>query len=118
MLLRLIKSTKGIDINLEKLPLNDSPTYKLLRAGKTIGVFQLESEGMRELMKKMHPESFKDLIALLALYRPGPLGGGQVDAFIKRKEGKEANRLSSPFTEIYTGRNLWDYPLSRAGYAE
>jgi DNA polymerase-3 subunit alpha len=86
---KIVKSTQNIDIDLEELPLDDSLTYKLLRAGKTIGIFQLESEGMRELMKKMQPESFKDLIALLALYRPGPLGGGQVDAFIKRKQGKE-----------------------------
>ena len=85
----IIKSTKGIDIAPEKLSLDDAPTYKLLQAAKTIGIFQLESEGMRELMKKMRPVAFKDLIALLALYRPGPLGGGQVDAFVKRREGKE-----------------------------
>lgn len=86
----IIKLTKGKDIDLVNLPLDDAPTYKLLQAAKTIGVFQLESEGMRELIKKMHPDSFKDLIALLALYRPGPLGGGQVDVFVKRKSGKEA----------------------------
>jgi DNA polymerase-3 subunit alpha len=86
----IIKLTKGKDIDLVNLPLDDVPTYKLLRAAKTIGIFQLESEGMRELIKKMRPDSFKDLIALLALYRPGPLGGGQVDLFVKRKSGKEA----------------------------
>lgn len=94
-----IKLTKGVDVNLKKLSLDDLSAYKLLRAGKTIGVFQLESEGMRELMKKMHPESFKDLVALLALYRPGPLGGGQVDAFIKRKEGKEPIDYPHPSLE-------------------
>jgi len=94
--IEIIKSTKGKDIDLINLPLDDSATYKLLRAAKTIGVFQLESEGMRELMKKMRPDSFKDLIALLALYRPGPLGGGQVDAFVKRKSGKEEIEYPHP----------------------
>ncbi len=94
--LEIIKATKGKEIDLVNLPLDDSATYKLLQAAKTIGIFQLESEGMRELIKKMRPDSFKDLIALLALYRPGPLGGGQVDLFIKRKSGKEAIEYPHP----------------------
>lgn len=85
----IVNSTQKKVLDLKNVPLDDKPTYKLLRSAKTTGIFQLESDGMRELIKKMHPREFKDLIALLALYRPGPLGGGQVDAFIKRKQGKE-----------------------------
>lgn len=72
-----------LDIN--ALPLNDSPTYTLLSSGRTTGVFQLESSGMRNLLGRIKPESFEDLIAILALYRPGPLESGMVDDFIKRK---------------------------------
>lgn len=99
----IIKLTQGKDIDLVNLALDDAPTYKLLQAAKTIGVFQLESEGMRELIKKMRPTSFKDLIALLALYRPGPLGGGQVDVFVKRKSGKEAVVYPHPLLKPILG---------------
>ncbi len=75
------------EINLNNIPLDDPETYQLLSLGQTIGVFQLESRGMRELLQKMQPERFEDLIALVALFRPGPLGSGMVDDFIKRKKG-------------------------------
>ncbi len=78
---------QGKYIDLEKIPLDDPKTYQLLCSGHTTGVFQLESRGMRELLKRMEPERFEDLIALVALYRPGPLGSGMVDDFIKRKKG-------------------------------
>ncbi|MCX7988652.1 MAG: DNA polymerase III subunit alpha [Thermodesulfovibrio sp.] len=77
----------GKQIYLNDIPLDDSETYKLLSSGQTIGVFQLESRGMRDLLQKMQPERFEDLIALVALFRPGPLGSGMVDDFIKRKKG-------------------------------
>ncbi|MCX8034002.1 MAG: DNA polymerase III subunit alpha [Thermodesulfovibrio sp.] len=77
----------GKKIDLNNIPLDDSETYKLLSSGDTIGVFQLESRGMRDLLQKMQPERFEDLIALVALFRPGPLGSGMVDDFIKRKKG-------------------------------
>lgn len=80
-------SLQGKNIDLENIPLDDKETYELLSSGQTIGVFQLESRGMRELLQKMQPERFEDLIALVALYRPGPLGSGMVDDFIKRKKG-------------------------------
>lgn len=80
-------SKLGKTIDLENIPLDDQETYKLLCLGLTTGVFQLESKGMRDLLQKMQPERFEDLIALVALFRPGPLGSGMVDDFIKRKKG-------------------------------
>jgi len=77
----------GKSINLSQIPLDDQETYKLLSSGQTTGVFQLESRGMRDLLQRIQPERFEDLIALVALYRPGPLGSGMVDDFIKRKKG-------------------------------
>jgi DNA polymerase III subunit alpha len=74
-------------LRITELALDDGKTYSLLSSGKTIGIFQLESAGMRDLLVKMKPERFEDLIALLALYRPGPIGSGMVDDFIKRKRG-------------------------------
>jgi len=73
---------------LSKIPLDDKGTFELLSEGKTAGVFQLESSGMRELLTKLRPEVFEDMIALVALYRPGPLGSGMVDEFIDGKNAK------------------------------
>jgi len=84
-----IKNTKGIDLHINEIPMDDKKTYELLQKGNTDGVFQLESSGMKELLKKFLPDHFKELIALNALYRPGPLGSGLVDLYIKRKHGKE-----------------------------
>lgn len=85
---QLIKETRGVELDLGRLPLNDRKTLRLLAEGDTTGVFQLESSGMRELLRKLKPSSFKDLIALVALYRPGPLGSGMVEEFIKRRHKK------------------------------
>lgn len=74
---------------LESVPLEDKETYKLLQRGDARGVFQLESDGIRELLKRMKPDNIRDLIATNALYRPGPLGGGMVDAYVNRKHGRE-----------------------------
>ncbi|MDY6861543.1 MAG: DNA polymerase III subunit alpha, partial [Thermodesulfobacteriota bacterium] len=84
---KTIKSIKE-EIDIANIPLDDKETYALLSKGKTEGVFQLESQGMKDLLLKMKPDNFDDIIALLALYRPGPLGSGMVDEFIKRKQGK------------------------------
>ncbi|MDL2329144.1 DNA polymerase III subunit alpha [Desulfosarcina sp. OttesenSCG-928-A07] len=75
--------------DLANLPLKDEKTYTLLQAGDTTGVFQLESAGMKNLMVRLHPESFGDLTALVALYRPGPLDSGMVDDFVDRKHGRK-----------------------------
>jgi DNA polymerase-3 subunit alpha len=76
---------QGIDLDISNLPLDDPKTYQLLTSGDTSGVFQLESRGMRELLTRLKPSQFEDIIALIALYRPGPLGSGMIDDFIKRK---------------------------------
>jgi DNA polymerase-3 subunit alpha len=86
--LKLIKRHKGEDIDIENIPLDNATTYKLLASAHTMGVFQLESSGMRDLLKKLEPERFEDLIALLALYRPGPMGSGMLTDFIQRKRNK------------------------------
>ncbi|MDP3804144.1 MAG: DNA polymerase III subunit alpha [Candidatus Omnitrophota bacterium] len=85
---KIIKRTKGIDVYLDKMPMDDKKTYKLLANAESIGVFQLESSGMRDLLKKLKPERFEDIIALLALFRPGPIGSGMLDDFMKRKHGE------------------------------
>src|SRR5689334_21775892 len=83
-----IKRTEGVDLDIDAVPLDDEKTYKLFSDGQTYGVFQFESSGMRELLRKAKPERLDDLIALNALYRPGPLKSGMVDDFISRKQGK------------------------------
>ena len=83
-----------IDINL--IPLNDSKTFDLLKNGETTAVFQLESEGMKGLIRKLKPDVFEDIIALVALYRPGPLESGMVDNFINRKHGREPLAYPDP----------------------
>ena len=75
-------------IDISKLPLNDSKTYSLLKRGDTTAVFQLESSGIKKLIKRLQPDNFEDIIALVALYRPGPLQSGMVEDFIKRKHGQ------------------------------
>jgi len=85
--LKLIKQDIGFQVELNKIPMDDPKTYDLLCEGKSLGVFQLESDGMRELLVKMAPEQFSDLIALVALYRPGPLDSGMVDQFVETKHG-------------------------------
>lgn len=82
--IKLLKS-EGIEIDITNIPLNDEKTYELLSSGNTSGVFQLESRGMKELLVKLKPSKFEDIIALIALYRPGPLTSGMVDEFIRRK---------------------------------
>jgi DNA polymerase-3 subunit alpha len=85
--------------DLVNLPLDDKPTYALLNRGETMGVFQLESEGMRKLIGRLKPDCFEDLIACLALYRPGPLESGMADMFIRRKHGQEKIEYPHPSLE-------------------
>ncbi len=75
-------------IEIERIPLNDPEPYKVMSEGKTTAIFQLESRGMKELIKKLKPSRFEDVVALVALYRPGPLESGMVDDFINRKHGR------------------------------
>ena len=96
---KIIKRTRGIDIDIDSLALDDKKTFRLLVEAKTIGVFQLESRGMREILRKINPTRFEDLIAVLALYRPGPLGSGMVDDFIERKQGRKKVTYLHPLLE-------------------
>lgn len=96
--LRLL-ARRGIQLDLRDVPLDDPKTYELLGSGDTDGVFQLESSGMRELLVRMRPTVFEDLIALVALYRPGPLGSGMVEEFIDRKQGRTPIRYELPQLE-------------------
>lgn len=95
---KLIKK-KNITININKLPLDDKKVYRILSLGQTIGVFQLESDGMQRILKKLKPDCFEDLIAMVALYRPGPLGSGMVDDFIECKHGKKEISYLHPVLE-------------------
>ncbi len=96
---KLIKAKRGIDIDPMKFPLDDIETYKLLQRGDAKGVFQLESDGMRELLKSMKPDNIRDLIAVLALYRPGPLKSGMVDNYVNRKNGRQQWTYEHPVLE-------------------
>jgi DNA polymerase III alpha subunit len=97
--LKLIKRTRGIDIDVYKLPLDDKGVYQLLQRGDAKGVFQLEGEGIRELLKRMKPDNIRDLIAVLALYRPGPLEGGMVDEYVECKNGRRKPTYPHPVME-------------------
>ena len=83
-----IRTTTGTEIALDQIPMDDAKTYQLFADGLTLGIFQFESSGMRETLRKAKPQRFEDLIALNALYRPGPLRGGVVDDFISHRHGK------------------------------
>ena len=85
-------------VDMGKVPTNDPETYALIRSGATTGIFQLESRGMRELVRGLKPGRFEDIVALVALFRPGPLKSGMVDDFIERKEGRAA--VTYPLPEV------------------
>jgi len=96
---KIIKRTQGIKLDIENLPLDDEKTYAMLSRAESTGVFQVESRGMKDLLKKLKPSIFEDLIALLALYRPGPIGSGMVDDFINRKHGHLKAKYDHPLLE-------------------
>lgn len=125
--LQKIKETKGIDLDLANLPLDDPATYQLLSEGNSTGVFQLESGGMRAMLKELKPSCFEDIIAVVALYRPGPME--QIPEFIRRKHGGNVSYLHPKMEEILRStygiivyqeqvmqiaQNLAGYPLGRA----
>jgi DNA polymerase-3 subunit alpha len=96
---RMIKQNRGIDLDLTTLPLDDAPTYALFARGDTTGIFQFESHGMRDILKRYQPTQIEDLTALNALYRPGPIQGGMIDEFIGRKQGKKKVSYDLPELE-------------------
>lgn len=98
--LKLIKSRYSKEINFNTLDMNDPKVYELIQSGDTVGLFQIESSGMQSLNERLKPTSFEDLIAVLALYRPGPMESGMLDDFIDRKNGrKEISYFFDEFTE-------------------
>ena len=97
--LTAIKKRQGIDVDINHIPLDDKPTYQMLMAGDTDGVFQLESAGMKNLVKRLRPDVFEDLGALVALFRPGPLDSGMVDKFVDRKHGRVPITFPHPALE-------------------
>jgi DNA polymerase-3 subunit alpha len=97
--LTILKQREDIDLNIDDIPLDDQLIYSKLSEGDTAGIFQLESSGMTDLVMKLKPSAFSDIVALVALFRPGPLGSGMVDDFIARKHGKKSIRYDLPQLE-------------------
>jgi DNA polymerase-3 subunit alpha len=95
----MIKQNRGVDFDLTTLPLDDAETYALFARGDTSGIFQFESHGMRDILKRYQPTRIEDLTALNALYRPGPIQGGMIDEFLARKHGKKKVTYDLPELE-------------------
>src|SRR5262245_23341182 len=98
-IVRIVAESRGVRLDLDTIPYDDLPTYKILQDADTVGVFQSESGGMRRMLAQLRPSCFADIVAALALYRPGPLDSGMVEQFIKRKHGKEPIRYLHPALE-------------------
>src|ERR1700687_3648890 len=94
-----IKRTTGVELDIDNVPLDDQKTYQLFQEAQTYGIFQFESSGMRDILRKSKPQRLDDLIALNALYRPGPLRSGMVDDYIAGKSGKTEIKYDLPALE-------------------
>lgn len=97
--IKLIQQYYGIEVDINKIPLDDKKTFKLLQEGKTTGVFQLESKGMQDLLRKLKPTTFEDIIACIALFRPGPIRSGMVNEFVERKHKRKEIKYDHPLLE-------------------
>jgi DNA polymerase-3 subunit alpha len=97
--LGMLRNLEGIELDMDELPLDDEKTYQLFSDGLTSGVFQFESSGMKDILRRFRPASIEHLTALNALYRPGPIGGGMIDDFIKRKHGLRKIQYEMPELE-------------------
>ncbi len=97
--LKLIAETTGRVLRAEEIPTDDPVTYKLLQEGRTVGIFQLESSGMQELVRKMAPTGYDDITAICALYRPGPLGADMDKVYVERKHGRQKTEYKDPVLE-------------------
>lgn len=104
--MRIIKKVHDVDIDLSMIPLDDKKTFELLGRGDTTGVFQFESAGMKRYLRELKPTLFDDVIAMGALYRPGPLSAGLTDSFIKRKNGLEKVSYAHPLMESALGNTF------------
>jgi len=123
---RQIKEIHGVKIDVSQLPLDDKKTYEMLEEANSFGIFQLESSGMRELLKKIKPSEFEDLISILALYRPGPMGSGMLEDFTKRKRGEIDIKYDHPKLEpilkatygiIVYQEQVMQIPVALAGFS-
>ena len=117
--LKLVEEQTGKKIDSLQIPLDDAPTYELMTQGATVGVFQLESAGMRDVLRKMKPDKFGDIIALVSLYRPGPMDN--IPTYISVKEGKEEpdymHPLLQPLLEETYGIMVYQEQVQRAAQA-
>jgi DNA polymerase-3 subunit alpha len=95
---KLIKESHGLELDITMLPLDDQKTFELICRGDTSGVFQLESSGLKDVLRRLQPDKFEDIIAVNALYRPGPLGSGMVDDYIERRHKRQ--KISYIFPEL------------------
>ncbi len=95
---KIVKESYGVDIDFNAMPMDDKKVFELIQSGATIGLFQIESDGMQNLVTRLKPTTFEDIIAILALYRPGPMESGMLDDFIERKHGRKAIEYS--FAEL------------------
>ena len=96
-----IKENRGIEVDIDNLDLTDKKVFELIQSGKTLGLFQIESAGMQDLARRLKPNTFEDIIAMLALYRPGPMDSGMLDDYIERKHGrKEISYFYDEFEEV------------------
>ena len=116
--LQLIEKRHGVKLVPEDLPLDDKDTYEVFSKGFTSGVFQFESPGMRDILRRYQPNRLEDLIALNALYRPGPIQGGMIDDFIDRKHGRKRRALRFAGAEGDPGRDLRRDRLPGTGDAD
>jgi DNA polymerase-3 subunit alpha len=96
---RWIRKNHGVEVNWDAISLDDPKTYEFLSEGNTFGVFQLESSGITEVVRRLRPSCFADMTALLAVYRPGPIESGMVDDFVERKNGRQEIRYDHPLLE-------------------
>ncbi|MBU4311638.1 MAG: DNA polymerase III subunit alpha [Candidatus Omnitrophica bacterium] len=97
--IKIVNRVNKMNLDVDDISIDDAKAYRLLGRAQTMGIFQLESSGMRDLLKKLKPERFEDIVALLALYRPGPIGSGMLDDFMKRKHGEVDVRYDHPLLE-------------------
>jgi len=98
-----IRQAEDVELSIERLPLDDPETYGLFAAARTAGVFQFESSGMQDILRKLKPDRFEDLVALNALFRPGPIGSGMIDDYIERRHGRKAIEYIVPQLESILG---------------
>ena len=95
----MIRQNRGVDLDMDKIPLDDAKTCEMLTRGETVGVFQMESGGMTNLVRELRPSCFEDLIPLVALYRPGPLNSGMVEDFVRGRHGTKQVTYQHPLLE-------------------